>query len=384
MRKRGLGTAVVAAVIIAVASAVLATSASAKTVWLCFPGHRPDPCTPGLSTTVYSPTLTRKLGVQHPKAVAHPGIDCFYVYPTVSGQRSGNANLQIDPAERSIALYQAARYSQYCRVFVPIYRQLTIIAKSNGAFGKPTSKPNPALAYSDVRDAFLTYLRKHNRGRGFVLIGHSQGSSVLRRLIASEVDPRPAVRKLLVSAIVLGGDVVVKRGTGIGGDFKHIPACRSTSQTGCVIAYSTFDQTPTAGALFGHPVWINGKPITNPNLQVLCTNPAALGGGSGVITPIQPSQPFAPGLFALGIAGLKYNVPMPPTVWWAAPDSYRARCETVKGATVLMISPLRGAPLPTPSPVPVWGLHLLDAQIALGNLVSDVRTEAAAFLRRGR
>ncbi|HEY1591230.1 MAG TPA: DUF3089 domain-containing protein [Solirubrobacteraceae bacterium] len=368
----------------AAASAALATAASAKPVWLCFPGHHPDPCASGLSTTVYSPTLTRKLGVQHPKPVAHPGIDCFYVYPTVSGQRSGNANLQIDPADRSIALYQAARYSQYCRVFAPMYRQLTIVARSNGAFGKPTSKPDPATAYSDIRDAFLTYLRKHNRGRGFVLIGHSQGSSVLRRLIASEVDPRPAVRKLLVSAIVLGGDVVVNRGTGIGGDFKHIPACRSASQTGCVIAYSTYDQTPPVGALFGHPVSINGKPITNPNLQVLCTNPAALGGGSGVITPIQPSQPFAPGLFALGIAALKYDVPVPHTVWWSAPGSYRARCETVNGATVLMISPLRGAPLPAPSPVPAWGLHLLDAQVALGNLVSDVKTEAAAFLRRGR
>jgi hypothetical protein len=216
-----------------------------------------------------------------------------------------------------------------------------------------------------------------------VLIGHSQGSSVLRRLIATEVDPKRAVRKLLVSAILVGGDVVVKKGTGIGGDFKHIPACRSRSQTGCVIAYSTFDQTPPAGALFGHPVSINQKPITNPNLQVLCTNPAALGGGSGVITPIQPSQPFAAGLFALGIAALKYNVPMPPTVWWTAPSSYRARCETVNGATVLMISPLRGAPLPTPSPSPVWGLHLLDAQVALGNLVADVKTEAAAFLRGG-
>jgi hypothetical protein len=49
-----------------------------------------------------------------------------------------------------------------------------------------------------------------------------------------------------------------------------------------------------------------------------------------------------------------------------------------------MLSPLRGAPLPTPSPVPVWGLHLLDAQLALGNLVSDVQTEAAAFVRGSR
>src|SRR5581483_8419159 len=54
----------------------LAVGASAKSVWLCLPGHHPDPCTPGLSTTVYSPTF-KQLGVQHPKAVKHPAIDCF-------------------------------------------------------------------------------------------------------------------------------------------------------------------------------------------------------------------------------------------------------------------------------------------------------------------
>jgi hypothetical protein len=51
---------------------------------------------------------------------------------------------------------------------------------------------------------------------------------------------------------------------------------------------------------------------------------------------------------------------------------------------VLQISPLRGAPTPHPSPTPEWGLHLLDAQVALGNLVADVKSEAAAFLRRSR
>jgi hypothetical protein len=375
----------VAAALSATVFATLAAGASAKTVWLCFPGHRPDPCTPGLSTTVYTPTLKQKIGVQRPKRVAHPGIDCFYVYPTVSDQKTGDANLHVDPEERSIALYQTARYSQYCRVFAPMYRQETIVAIGNGEFGKPTTKPDPALGYSDVRNAFLTYLRKYNQGRGFVLIGHSQGSFELRELISKEVDPKPLVRKLLVSAILLGGNVVVKNRTGIGGDFKHIPACRSARQTGCVIAYSTFDQPPPSGTLFGKAVSPTFKPLNNPRLQVLCTNPAALGGGSGVITPGQPSQPFAPGtLIAAGIAGLNWTVPTPPTVWWSAPGAYRARCETINGATVLMISPLRGAPLPTPSPTPVWGLHLLDTAIALGNLIADVKTEAASFLRRSR
>lgn len=35
---------------------------------------------------------------------------------------------------------------------------------------------------------------------------------------------------------------------------------------------------------------------------------------------------------------------------------------------------------PTPAPTPQWGLHLLDANIALGNLIKTVKTEAAAFV----
>ena len=65
------------------------------------------------------PTL-QKLRVIHPHAARHPKIDCFYVYPTVSGQPTLLANFNVDPVERSIALYQAARYSQYCRVFAPV------------------------------------------------------------------------------------------------------------------------------------------------------------------------------------------------------------------------------------------------------------------------
>jgi hypothetical protein len=358
-----------------------AATSSAKTVWLCKPGQRPDPCTPGLSTTVYSPGF-KVVKVEHPRPVRHPAIDCFYVYPTVSDQQTGNANLTVDPEERSIALYQAARYSQYCRVFAPMYRQVTLAGIGTGV---PTTKPNAALAFQDVQNAFQTYLHKYNHGRGFVLIGHSQGSFVLRALIARDVDPKPAIRKRLVSAILLGGNVVVKRGSGVGGDFKHIPACRSATQLGCVIAFSTFDQPPPSDTLFGKPESLTLQPLNNPNLQVLCTNPAALGGGAGLLDPTSPSAPFAPGtLIAAGIAGLGFNTPHPSTVWWSAPGAYSARCETVNGATVLEITPMDGAPTIGPSPTPAWGLHLLDANIALGNLISIVKSESAAFVRSGR
>jgi Protein of unknown function (DUF3089) len=352
----------------------MAAPATARTVWLCRPGLLPDPCTPGLATTVYSPTL-KPLRVVRPRAVKAPPIDCFYVYPTVSDQPTVNASLRIDPEERSIALYQAARSSQYCRVFAPMYRQLTLAAILPGS--KLTVTPaDVARALGDVRSAFKAYLAKYNHGRGFVLIGHSQGAFVLRSLIATDVDRKPSIRRKLLSAILLGGNVLVKRGHGIGGDFKQIPACRSNAQLGCVIAFSTFDAPVPAGSLFGR--------TTKRGMQVLCTNPAALGGRAAFVDPILPSKPFAPGtLLAAAIKLLGLTQPMPATTWVSIPGAYRAHCSSAGGANVLEIKAMLGAQKATPSPTPQWGLHLLDANIALGNLVSIVHAEAVAFTRRG-
>lgn len=347
----------------------LAGSAAARTVWLCKPGQHPDPCTPGLATTVYSPTLQSERVLQ-PRSVRSPKIDCFYVYPTVSDQKGPLANLHVDPEERSIALYQAARYSQLCRVFAPVYRQVTVPALQSGNSESPAQL---AIPLGDVRRAFASYLRHDNHGRGFVLIGHSQGSFVLRQLIAKDVDRKPAVRARMLSAILLGGNVLVKRGRPAGGDFQHVPACRHATDLGCVIAYSSYDQPPPLNSLFGR--------TTLPGDQVLCTNPAALV-GARTVDPIFPSAPFAPRtLIAAGISLLKLTQPMPPTVWSSEPGAYSARCSSAGGANVLAISPLRGAQVPTPSPDPTWGLHLLDANIELGNLLTLVSREAAAFAR---
>jgi Protein of unknown function (DUF3089) len=362
--------------------AAAAPAASAKTVWLCFPGHRPDPCAPSLATTVYTPKL-KKIGVVHPQRVKAPAIDCFYVYPTVSAQPTGNSNLVIGPAERSIAVDQAARYSQYCRVYAPMYRQVTLIGLGATAT-KPTTPPNPALAVADVRSAFATYLKRYNHGRGFVLIGHSQGSGVLEELIAKDIDPRPAVRARMVSAILLGGNVLVKKGKDIGGDFKHIHACHSATQLHCVIAFSTFDQPVPAFSLFGRPLQLPGAPKPPAGTVVLCTNPAALAGGNGELTPIFASRPsFAGNPLNSALAGLGQRPPKPRTEFWTEPNAYSARCSSANDAHVLQITPMHGAVKLRPSPQPYWGLHLLDGGIALGNLLAIVDREAAAYVRHG-
>jgi hypothetical protein len=249
-----------------------------------------------------------------------------------------------------------------------MYRQVTIA----GLFAGGVERETP---YRDVREAWRTYLRKFNHGRGVVLIGHSQGTFVLRELVKEEIDRKPAVRRRLISALLLGGNVLVKRGKDAGGDFKNVRACRSRRQTGCVVAFSVFNDAVPENAIFGR--------TADPGLEVLCNNPARLRGGPGLITPISPSEPFAPGTVIAGAIGaLGGTMPRPPTVWAEIRGAYRARCSSAGGADVLQIVPRRGAPVFRASPDPTWGLHLLDANIALGDQVELVRGQAAAYAKR--
>ncbi len=377
--RRAAGAAALAGFALAAAVALAGPAhAQAATVWLCQPGQPANPCAPSQRTTLVSATGA-SLRVETPASVRTPKIDCFYVYPTVSDQKAPQATLRVDPEERSIALYQAARYSQQCRVYAPMYRQITIQGLNNPSTVTAAMRSS---AYADVRNAWREYLARDNRGRGVVLIGHSQGTFVLRRLVAQEIDRRPAVRRRLVSAILLGGNVLVKRGAGIGGDFAHVPACRSRTQAGCVVAFSTFNATPPANSAFGRAnVRLGGFGLpVRPDSQVLCTNPAALGGGAGRLDTVYPTAPFAPGT-VIGIATTLLGTPRTSatTPWIEYRAGYTARCSTAGGASVLRIS---GSPALKPVPDAAWGLHLADANIALGNLVGLVKAQAAAYARR--
>jgi pimeloyl-ACP methyl ester carboxylesterase len=345
------------------------------TTWLCKPGIPNNPCEPGFATTVISPT-GQAIGTTTPKPDRKRKFDCFYVYPTVSDDKSVNSDLSIDPEERSIALYQAARYGLHCRVFAPMYRQVSL----QGIFGSSIPPEARELAYGDVLAAWKTYLRRYNQGRGVVLIGHSQGTFVLRELVHQVIDPRKKVRRLLISAILLGGNVTVPEGGTVGGDFKHVPACRRAKQFGCVIAFSTFNGPVPADSKFGRPsAFVPDLPATG---DVLCTNPAALRGGSALLTSVFPTEPFAPGT-TIGLATGLVGVPTPTgaTTPWFQAQAYTGACDSSNDADVLQISSVGGAPTLHPVPDATWGLHLVDANIALGNLTDDTAVEAKAWLK---
>ncbi len=334
---------------------------AAGTVWLCRPGLADNPCEGDFTTSVIA--ADGSSAVSKAAVAKDPPIDCFYVYPTVSGQPGVNADLTVDPAETVVARTQAARFSQACKVYAPMYRQLTLSAITNR--GRITGA-SLATAYGDVERAWLDYLDHFNHGRGVVLVGHSQGAGQLEQLIRRQVDNNPAVRKRLVSAVLLGGNVTVPVGKDVGGTFDHVPACRRDTQTGCVVAYSSFLTVPPPNGMFGR--------ARAPGREVLCTNPAALGGGSATLVPEFPSG-------ATGLVG--GGTPSDPHPWVSYAGLYRGECQNRDGASVLHVSPTPGPgdkrPVVRESLGPTWGLHLVDVNIGLGNLVDLVNSQAKAY-----
>ena len=328
--------------------------------WLCRPG-RADACSGELTSTVVSPEggFSKLAYMANPRAP----IDCFYVYPTVSREPTGNADMTAGPEELRAAQTQAARFGGVCRVYAPLYRQVTTAALQGEA------KADPALAYQDVRDAWNSYLAHDNQGRGVVLIGHSQGSRILVRLIAQEIDGRPVQRRL-VSGIVPGTEIGVPAGRGVGGVFAHVPLCAVADQTGCVIGYSTYLESgpPGAGSRFG------GDP--GKGLEDACVNPARLLGRPA----LQPELPTT-GRVAAALG----------TTFVENPGVVLARCARTGDRSYLAISFGPGAGiLPTSLAAlqarrPDWGLHAIDVNLALGDLVEIVARQSAAWeARRGK
>lgn len=348
--------------------------------WLCRPGRKGDACDVDLTTTVIAAdgAMTRETFTPNPKAP----IDCFYVYPTVSTDPGINSDMNPDPAETNVILQQFARFASKCRTFAPMYRQLTL-AGLRQRLGGGAITFDKGVWFDDVRDAWQSYIKRDNQGRGFVLVGHSQGAYILQELLRREIDGKP-IQKQLVSALILGATFPVEKGKDAG-TLKNIPLCRKPGQTGCVVNYSAFRSTipPPANTLFGKPA--------DPALAGSCTNPASMAGGSAplhaylsasgrTITGTSASRPW--------VDGKTIDTP-----FVSVPGLLTAECKTNEHATYLEVT-VNGNPSDpridditgdlgaAGKPLANWGLHLVDVNLAMGNLLTLVEQQTRTYLSR--
>ncbi len=313
--------------------------------WLCRPG-RTDACAIDHTTTVIAADgkLSREPWTADPGAP----IDCFYVYPTVSTDPTPNSDMTADPAELNVIRQQFARFGSKCRQYAPLYRQVTLAGLRRMLAPGGAVTLDKGVQYDDVRDAWNYYLQNDNKGRGVVLVAHSQGSFILNRLIREEIDGKP-IQSRLVSAILLGTTIAVPRGKDVGGSFQHVPLCKSPSQIGCLITFASFRSTvpPPANTLFGKVApWVTPEQtIDTPWVSV-----------PGLLTAKCASNENASGYLEVTVNG---NPSDPRT------DDITG--DIGAGANVAAN----------------WGLHLIDVNLVMGDLLDIVGRQAKAYTSKG-
>ncbi len=345
--------------------------------WLCLPG-RADACSVNLDA-VLSARGGAPAGRETYRAAAAAPVDCFYVYPTISNDPTPNSDMSAGPEERRTVEHQFARFGSVCRLFAPVYRQVTIQGLRSRLTGQPMAI-DPQLAYRDVQDAWNHYLQHHNNGRGVVLIGHSQGARMLSDLLRQQIEGKPA-QKQLVSALLIGSNVTVPPGKDVGGTFRQVPLCRSPGQAGCVVSYVSFRDRlpPPANSLFGRAADGN---------QVACTNPAALAGGRGVLHSYLPARTNLTGQphDKTGFAALAQRADAP----FVSPEGIAsAECVQRDNASYLSVSidpaysaagiDIAGDLFYGDRLLQEWGLHLVDVELAQGNLIGIVKQQVRAW-----
>jgi hypothetical protein len=343
---------------------------ASPSMWLCGANAAHDYCKDPEAVTAIAPNLAETTTNLTP--ATDPPLDCFYVYPSVDiADPPGNlttADFTSMIKEITDPVFgQAAPFTQVCKVYAPFYHQATF-----QSYTAANADQYLEIAYADVAAAFQEYWLKYNDGRPFVLLGHSQGSHMLRRLIQRVVETTPAIEQQMRLAILAGslGDYTVPKGGVVGGSFQKTPLCTAVAQKGCALSFSTYGE--------GYPPEMSYPDFPVPSgMDVACSNPAAPGGGPATLSNSWIYTAYQSPM-------LKPPESAPVTTPFATyADFYTGDCvPSSTGYSYFEVSATPGPGDERTNPIDfanvvytpiVIGLHLVDYDFPMGDLLDAVR-----------
>lgn len=293
-------------------------------------------------------------------AAKNAQVDVFYIHPTTSRGVPGQWNQGIEDVQanrwvdESVVARQASVFSACCRVFAPRYRAATFTAFASPAMQKAAF----ALAYSDVQRAFDWYLAHENKGRPFIIAGHSQGAFHIATLLEQRIDGTP-LQKQMVGAWIIGINLAEGE---FGRRFHHVSLCNKPSQTGCVLQWNALlaGADVTAASARSAQLYVD-KYGDGPGKMTACINPLTFDRSrpAGLSADSRGAVPGSPGFGALK--------PL-------RTGAVAARCEN----GLLVVYPAPGLDL---APLPGGVMHYHDYGLFYEDIRKNAVLRAKAFLK---
>ena len=171
--------------------------------------------------------------------------DVFYVYPTLfADKKQPLMNWRDNPKLRAktVAFAKAQTmdiFGKKVRVFAPFVRQLDYTRCTRHLDPERDWRKNAAIVpgVEDTRAAFRHYLDHFNRGRPYILLGHSQGAMDLYLLL--QAMPEISAPHGFVAAYLPG--LPLLSANGIAADFaeRGIAPAKGEKDLGVVIVWNT-------------------------------------------------------------------------------------------------------------------------------------------------
>ena len=195
----------------------------------------------------------------------HPA-DVFYVYPTVStiSYKNNDSSWFADISQPEVReeangnqRFNKMLYGEY-NFYAPYYRQMIFEAYQQPA---PMLDSLAQMAAKDVNDAFQYYMAHYNHGRPFFLMGHSQGSQMLIKLLKNGMTDEQ--RKLMVAAYCIGYHVTADE---LAEFPEALQPVANNTETGKLIVFNSVTDTTAIGKVSrGDVVGVNPATWTMAN-----------------------------------------------------------------------------------------------------------------------